>query len=62
MYPVEPYAIFDKDGRVVYVGLHGSDADCWQVYLGWPSDEEIDHARNVKREVCARVSVKKKDY
>ncbi len=25
-----------------YVGLHRNENDCWQVALGWPSDDEID--------------------
>ena len=29
---------------LAYVGLHKSEADAWCIYLGWPSQEEIDNA------------------
>jgi hypothetical protein len=54
---MHPWAIF-WNGSLVYVGLHTDAADCWQIYLGWPSHEEIEDAkRNGKS--CERVSVQR---
>lgn len=42
---MEPWAVYDSRDRLVYVGLHSDEASCWQVYLGWPSDDEIRTAK-----------------
>lgn len=35
-----PFVMVGPQG-LAYVGLHSNEADCWQVALGWPSDDEI---------------------
>lgn len=35
-----PFGLYSPNG-CYYLGLHASHADCWQVALGWPSEEEI---------------------
>lgn len=30
---------------LAYIGLHENAAEVWQVYLGWPSDGEIQAAK-----------------
>lgn len=40
-----PYGIYNKRlCQLVYIGLHESASHCWQVYLGWPTQSEIDDA------------------
>ena len=40
-----PFGIYDtKQCGMAHIGLYKSEADCWQVFLGWPSPEEIEHA------------------
>lgn len=47
-----PYGVFDSTERVlVYIGLHDCAADVWKVFLGWPSDGEIDDAKRRGLEV-----------
>ena len=36
-----PFVMVSPQG-LAYVGLHTDESDCWQVALGWPSQEEID--------------------
>lgn len=54
-----PFAVIDKkQGKMVYIGLHDDEADCWKVYLGWPAEAEIEDAK--KRGLSAeRVAVKR---
>ena len=40
-----PYAVYDRDGDMVYIGLHDNEEDCWKIYLGWPHLEEIADAK-----------------
>ena len=35
-----PFVMVGPHG-LAYVGIHASERDCWQVALGWPSDDEI---------------------
>jgi hypothetical protein len=39
--PLRPFAVYSPRG-CVHIGLHTSHADCWQIALGWPAQEEID--------------------
>lgn len=41
----KPYAIYDKNGRFFYIGLHEDAEDCWRIYLGWPTPSEIADAK-----------------
>jgi hypothetical protein len=41
----EPYGVFNCDGKLMYIGLHDNEEDCWRVYLGWPDQAEIDDAK-----------------
>ncbi len=36
-----PFVMVGPQG-LAYVGIHRDEAACWQVALGWPSQEEID--------------------
>lgn len=41
-----PFGIYDTEKcGLAYIGLHEDEAGCWRVYLGWPSQEEIDDAK-----------------
>ena len=41
-----PFGIYDKSKRMMlYIGLHANAADCWRIYLGWPSADEVEHAQ-----------------
>jgi len=51
----QPWAAF-RYGRVVYLGLHPNEEDCWRIFLGWPDDEEINQAKK-RGYTCKRVSV-----
>ncbi len=38
----QPWVVYTKQNRrLVYVGLHTNETECWQIFLGWPSEEEI---------------------
>ncbi len=52
---MHPWAIFHNNA-MLYVGLHTDAADCWQIYLGWPSLDEIDDAMR-QGKTCERVSI-----
>lgn len=42
-----PRAIYDtKKCMIVHLGLYADDADIWTVYLGWPTQSEIDDAKS----------------
>lgn len=36
-----PFVMVGPQG-LAYVGIHKDEAACWQVAIGWPSQEEID--------------------
>lgn len=40
-----PYVIISPKG-VYYIGMHKSEADCWNIALGWPDDSEIEWCKN----------------
>jgi hypothetical protein len=40
-----PYGVYDRDGALVYLGLHHDEDDCWRIFLGWPDQEDIDRAK-----------------
>jgi len=49
---VLPYGVYDKlECGLAYIGLHDSEEDVWRVFLGWPSAEEIEHAKRRGLEV-----------
>lgn len=37
---LETYVVVSPSG-LMYVGLHSSERDTWTIYLGWPTDEDI---------------------
>ena len=39
--PVQPWVVVGPQG-LAYIGLHLSEESTWQVFLGWPADDEID--------------------
>ena len=51
------WGIFRK-AELLYVGLHSTEQDCWQIYLGWPSDQEIADAKR-EGKTCERVSLRR---
>jgi hypothetical protein len=52
-----PFGIYDtKQGTLIYVGLHKNKEDCWKIYLGWPSHEEILDAQYNKGLRCIAVT------
>lgn len=42
---LKPFGIYTKGGTLVYLGLHASVEDAWQIYLGWPTETEIADAK-----------------
>lgn len=41
----KPWAVFR--GKIpIHLGLYETEQDVWQIYLGWPSLEEIDDAKH----------------
>jgi hypothetical protein len=44
--PLRPFGIYDAQGALVYLGMHASADDAWQIGLGWPSAEEISAAKS----------------
>lgn len=44
--PLVPYVVVAPEG-LVYVGLHTDEDDCWQIFLGWPSEAEIENAKKL---------------
>lgn len=53
---MKPYAIYQR-GELHYLGMHVSEDDCWCVALGWPSPEEIEHAKRARAMICLPVRV-----
>lgn len=53
---MKPFAIYQR-GELHYLGMHASEDDCWRVALGWPSDEEIAHAKGPRAMICLPVRV-----
>lgn len=53
---VHVWAVFDKDGRMRYIGQHEEESDCWEIFLGWPTWEEIK-AKQAIGMVAERVTV-----
>ena len=41
-----PFVLVGPSG-LVYVGLHKDEDSCWQIALGWPSKDEIEHHRRL---------------
>lgn len=39
------WAVEDPEGRVLADSTFRDEAHAWQVALGWPSQDEIDHAK-----------------
>jgi hypothetical protein len=50
------WAIIKPDGHIVLDSTFDSEARAWQVVLGWPPEEEIEHAKKTgciaKRVTC----------
>jgi hypothetical protein len=46
MRQLQPYGIYDtRSCNLVHIGLYESISSCWQIYLGWPTSEEIKEAK-----------------
>lgn len=43
---LKPFALYDADGALIYLGLHPSEQAAWQIALGWPSQHEIETAKS----------------
>jgi hypothetical protein len=42
----QPYGIYDINRcTLVHIGLYENIAQCWQIWLGWPTVEEIKDAK-----------------
>jgi hypothetical protein len=42
----QPYGIYDtRNCALIHIGLYTSIAECWQLYLGWPTAGEIIEAK-----------------
>lgn len=37
--------VVDRPGYPLYVQYGGDEAEAWKIALGWPSSEEIAHAK-----------------
>lgn len=42
----DPYVLVSPEG-LVYVGLHTCEESCWQIVLGWPSEDEIKYHKSL---------------
>jgi hypothetical protein len=43
---LQPYGIYDtRNCTLIHIGLYESIAQCWQLFLGWPTSEEILDAK-----------------
>lgn len=42
---LKPYAVHDRNGMLIYIGMHTSEDDCWRIYLGWPTVGEVRDAK-----------------
>lgn len=41
-----PYVLYDtKAARLIHIGLYKDHDDCWGIALGWPTDQEIEEAK-----------------
>ena len=41
-----PFGVYDtKQCGLVHIGLYTNEADCWQVFLGWPDAADIEEAK-----------------
>lgn len=43
---LRPFAVYDRSGKMVHLGLYKSSDETWQIYLGWPSASEIADAKS----------------
>jgi hypothetical protein len=44
-----PYGVYDtKQQMLVHIGLYSDEARCWQIFLGWPDQEEIEWYKKEK--------------
>ena len=41
----DPYVLVSPEG-LIYAGLHDSEDSCWQIALGWPSNDEINYYKS----------------
>jgi hypothetical protein len=42
----QPYGIYSTHNcTLVHIGLYESISQCWQIWLGWPTEEEIQDAK-----------------
>ncbi len=48
----EPWAVFNKVGAPVFVGMASSERDVWIVYTGWGSDDEIEARKQAGFSAC----------
>ena len=40
------WAATDKQSlKTVYLGIHENEKDAWHIFLGWPSDDEVQEAK-----------------
>jgi hypothetical protein len=50
------FAIYDPDKAIRHVGLYTTEDECWQIYLGWPSEDEIKGQKDLGFK-CVKVVV-----
>ena len=44
--PIEAWAYFDTDGRVLADSTFDSENMAWRVALGWPTRGEVEYAKS----------------
>ena len=50
------WAVTDKQSlQTVYLGVHETQSNVWQIFLGWPSPEEVRDAK--LKFICEEVAV-----
>jgi hypothetical protein len=41
-----PYGIYDvRQCALIHIGLYENIPECWNIFLGWPTHEEIKEAQ-----------------
>jgi hypothetical protein len=41
-----PFGVYDTNvNQLAHIGLYADEFACWTVFLGWPDQEEIYHAK-----------------
>jgi hypothetical protein len=52
----QPWAVYDRKGKLLFLDLAENEDHVWQIWLGWPSKDDIEDAKH-RGEQAIRVSV-----